>query len=352
MKAIVVEPKKPNSAKLAEIEQPVPSKEQVLLEVLCVGIDGTDREINEGFYGEAPEGSDFLVMGHEAVARISKVGEFVLGFSPGELVVPTVRRPGTCAYCRVGEVSYCPIGDYSEHGILKLHGFASDYAVSDADYLVKIPPEMEKGAVLLEPMSVAEKAISQVFLAQKRMSWTAKRALVLGAGPLGLLATMILRLRGLEVVCGATRAKESLKASIVRSVSASYVNLMEKPLRLIEGKFDLIVEATGNVGVAIESLYLLASNGVLCFLGVYRDKQACEDFGKVLTSMVLGNRLMIGSVNSDKVHFEMGIKDMIEIKQKFGDVLEKMLTAKISPAEFQKAFSPDKEGIKTVICFR
>jgi threonine dehydrogenase-like Zn-dependent dehydrogenase len=262
-----------------------------------------------------------------------------------------VRRPGTCAYCRVGEVSFCPVGDYSEHGILKLHGFASDFAISDANYLVKIPLGLQKGAVLLEPMSVVEKAVTEIFLAQKRMTWMAKRALVLGAGPLGLLAAMLLRLRGLEVVCGATRAKDSLKANIVQTVGATYVNLMEKPLRSIEGKFDLIIEATGNVGVAIESLFLLASNGVLCLLGVYRDIQACEDFGKVLTNIVLGNRLVMGSVNSDKIHFEMGIEDMMRIKQKFGNILEKMLTANLLPEDFHKAFSPDKEDIKTVICF-
>lgn len=351
MKAIIVEPKNKKSARLADIDKPKPSTGQVLLEILCVGIDGTDREINEGVYGEAPEGSSFLVLGHEALARVREVGEFVLGFNVGDLVAPTVRRPGKCAYCQVGEVSMCPVGDYSEHGILKLHGFASEYAVSDANFLVKVPMELENVAVLLEPLSVAEKAVSQVFLAQKRMSWMPKRAFVLGAGPLGLLVSMILRLRGLEVDCTAREETDSLEADILRDIGATYINAKKTPISSLKGEYDLIVEATGNVGVAIDSLYLLGSNGVLCFLGVYRDKQACQDFGKVLTNMVLGNRLMLGSVNSDKIHFEMGIKDMLEIQKKFGPVLEKMFTEKLHIDEFEKAFMPDKKGIKTIICF-
>ena len=115
---------------------------------------------------------------------------------------------------------------------------------------------------------------------------------------------------------------------------------------------DLAIEATGSVGVAIESLSLLKSNGVLSFLGVYRDKQTCQNFGKVLTNMVLGNRLMLGSVSSDKKHFEMGLKSMIEIQHKYGDVLNRMINERLPPNDFKKAFSPDKEDIKTVICFR
>jgi threonine dehydrogenase-like Zn-dependent dehydrogenase len=114
----------------------------------------------------------------------------------------------------------------------------------------------------------------------------------------------------------------------------------------------LIVEATGNVSVAIESLYLLDSNGVLCFLGVYRDKMACQDFGKVLTKMVLGNRLMFGSVSSNRTHFEAGIQDMINIQQRYGDVLNKMMTSKLELVDFRKAFFPETEEIKTIIYFK
>jgi len=354
MKALIVKPLKRNSVELADMPKPVPSERQVLLETLCVGIDGTDREINEGVYGAPPECSDFLVLGHEALTRINAVGSGVQGFSPGDLVVPTVRRSccENCLNCRKGEVSMCLTGNYYEHGIYKLHGFASEYALCDSDFLVKIPSELENVAVLLEPLSVAEKAILQGFKIQQRMIWEPKRALVLGAGSLGLLVAMLLRLRGLEVYSIATQPKDSLKANIVNNIGGTYVNTAETPLRALSVKFDLIVEATGNVGVAIESLPLLAVNGVFCFLGVYREKEVCQDFGKVLTGMVLGNRLMFGSVSSDKVHFESGVRDLFEIQRRYGSVVERLITEKLGVDDFRRAFLPGQTTIKAVVCFK
>ena len=354
MKAIIAEPPKKNSVKLVEIPKPHPEKGEVLLKTLCVGIDGTDREINEGIYGTPPSGSPYIVLGHEVVARVQEIGDKVENFSEKDLVVPTVRRPckENCLNCRNGETDMCLTGNYFEHGIYKLHGFASEYAVSDANFLIKIPTELEDVAVLLEPLSIVEKAITQCFKIQERMAWEPKRAFVVGAGPLGLLATMILRLKGLEVYAAATREKESLKAKIVNSVGGTYINVRETPVKTLEEKFDIVIEATGRVEAALEALNLLGPNSVMCFLGVYREKRACEEFGKVLTTMVLGNRLMFGSVSSNKSHFEMGIKDMSEIKRRYGNVLDRLITKKLYPTDFKQALQSGREDIKTIICFK
>ena len=354
MKAIVAEPPKRNSVRLAEIPKPVLGKGQILLRNLCVGIDGTDREINEGIYGTPPSCSPYIVLGHEAVARVQEIGDKVENFSEKDLVVPTVRRPckENCLNCRNGETDMCLTGNYFEHGIYKLHGFASEYAVSDANFLVKVPAELEGLAVLLEPLSIAEKAVSQSFKIQERTVWEPNDAFVVGAGPLGLLATMILRLRGLEVHAAATREKESLKAKIVSSVGGTYVNVRETPIESLEGKFDIVIEATGRVEAALQALNLLGPNGVMCFLGVYREKKACEEFGKVLTNMVLGNRLMFGSVSSNKSHFEMGIKDMFEIKRRYGNELDRLITKKLYLTDFEQAFNSGREDIKNIICFK
>ncbi|MDH5438048.1 MAG: glucose 1-dehydrogenase [Candidatus Bathyarchaeota archaeon] len=354
MKAIVAEPPKRNSVRLAEIPKPVPRKGQILLRTLCVGIDGTDREINDGIYGTPPSGSPYIVLGHEAVARVQEIGDKAENFSEKDLVVPTVRRPckENCLNCRNGETDMCLTGNYFEHGIYKLHGFASEYAVSDANFLVKVPAELEDLAVLLEPLSIAEKAVSQSFKIQERMVWEPNDAFVVGAGPLGLLVTMILRLRGLEVYAAATREKESLKAKIVSSVGGTYVNVRETPIESLEGKFDIVIEATGRVEAALQALNLLGPNGVMCFLGVYREKKACEEFGKVLTNMVLGNRLMFGSVSSNKSHFDMGIKDMFEIKRRYGNELDRLITKKLYLTDFERAFNSGREDIKNIICFK
>ncbi len=354
MKAIVAEPPKRNSVKLVELHKPVPKQGEVLLRTKCVGIDGTDREIDEGIYGTPPEGFDYIVLGHEAIAIVQEIGEQVSGFSEGDLVVPTVRRPceENCLNCRVGETDMCLTGNYFEHGIYRLHGFASEYAISNADFLVKIPSRLEDVAVLLEPLSIAEKAVSQSFKIQKRTEWQPKKAFIVGAGPLGLLATMVMRLKGLEVYTAATREKESLKAKIVRSVGGSYVNVRETPIATLEKKFDIVIEATGRVEPTLEALNLMGPNSVMCFLGVYREKKACQEFGMVLTNMVLGNRLMFGSVSSNKRHFEMGIDDMLEIRRQYGNALDKLITKTLYPTDFEQAFKPEKEDIKTIICFK
>ena len=354
MRAVVAEPPKRNSVKLVEIPKPIPRESEVLLRTLCVGIDGTDREIDEGIYGTPPSGFDYLVLGHEVVARVQEVGDQLKGFSEGDLVVPTVRRlcEENCLNCRVGETDMCLTGNYFEHGIYRLHGFASEYAVSDSDFLVKIPKELEDVAVLLEPLSIAEKAVAQSFKIQQRAQWKPEKAFIVGAGPLGLLATMVLRLKGLEVYTAATRKKESLKAEIVRSVGGKYINVRETPIETLEEKFDIVIEATGRVEPALETLNVLGPNSVMCFLGVYRERKACQEFGKVLTNVVLGNRLMFGSVSSNKKHFEMGIKDVLEIRRQYGNALDKLITKTRYPTDFEQAFNPEKEDIKTIICFK
>ncbi len=354
MKAIIAEPPKRNSVKLVEIPKPNPRRGQVLLKTLCVGVDGTDREINEGIYGTPPRGSQSLVLGHECLARVHEIGNQVKGFYEGDLVAPTVRRPclENCLNCRNGEPDMCLTGNYFEHGIYNLHGFAGEYAISDANFLVKIPSEIEGLAVLLEPFSIVEKAVTQSFKIQERLTWKPKRAFVVGAGPLGLLATMIMRLKGLEVYTAATREKESLKARIVSSVGGTYINVREMPIKTLKKKFSMVIEATGRVEAALEALSLLGPNSVMCFLGVYRERRACKEFGKVLTTMVLENRLMFGSVSSNKSHFEEGIKDMVVLKRRYGKVLSKLITKELNLTDFNQAFKPERGDIKTIIYFK
>src|SRR6516165_4976185 len=106
MKAIAVRPGTPGSVHLAELAKPtlqdVPNGRGVLVKVLRVGVDGTDKEINAAEYGAAPEGYDFLVTGHESFGRIEAVGSNVTEFVPGDFVVATVRRPGSSVYDRIG----------------------------------------------------------------------------------------------------------------------------------------------------------------------------------------------------------------------------------------------------------
>ncbi len=355
MEAITVEPHKKNSVKLSDIPVPTPKEGEALLKVLSVGIDGTDKDINEGRYGEPPSGSPYLIIGHEAVARVQKVSGQVDNISEGDLVVPTVRRPCVehCRNCQVGESDMCLTGHYAEHGILKLHGFASEYAVTDANFLVKIPEELRDVAVLLEPLSVVEKAVEQAYKVQESRveEWEPRKVLVLGAGSLGLLATVLLRSKGLEVHTTGTHGSESLKAKLAARVGGKYVNVKETSLNTLKESFDLIIEATGNVESALDAFNLLDLNSLMCIFGIYPGENVSVNFGETLTKMVLGNRLAYGSVSSNKSHFNQGIADINNIQHRFGDILGKLITQKLAPTDYPKIFQPAGENIKTEIRF-
>lgn len=351
MRAIIATPPEEDSAKISDIPRPEPGPGEVLLKTLEIGVDGTDREIHEGVYGTPPDGCSYIVLGHEALTAVAELAPDVEALEEGELVVPTVRRPDDCINCRSSESDMCLKGDYREHGIKGLHGFASDFCVSDSRFLVKVPEDLRDVAVLLEPLSIGEKAIGQVFRIQSRLTWRPRRAFVLGAGPLGLLTAMLLRVRDIEVKVAATRSAESAKARIVDEMGGEYVNVRKDPLRSMSERFDLMVEATGNVNPAMDATRMLERNGVLCFLGNYRNRGCLKDFQEVLYEMVLGNRLMFGSVNSNLGHFGAGIEDMHRIRERYPGVLKRLITGRIRPESYLEAFQADRDEIKTVIEF-
>jgi len=350
MKAVAVTPGKAGSVRIIDLPKPNPTGAQALLRVHKIGIDGTDLEINQGSYGEAPSGSDYLISGHECLAAVEEVPKNSAGIEKGDLVVPTVRRPDDCLNCRNGESDMCLTGQYKEHGIKGLHGFCSEYSVSDLNFLVRIPKKLTNLAVLLEPMSVAEKAVLQSFKIQERMIWKPKRALVLGAGPLGLLTTILLRTKGLDVTTIATRPKDSLKARVVQTVGGAYVNSIDQSISSLGG-FDLILEETGAASVAAEAQGLLNPNGVLCFLGIYPAKEATLDIGHLYTDIVLGNKIAFGSVNANIGYFVRGLEDIGIVQQRFPGVLESLFTKVVPPSEFLQAYNPSKDEIKSVIEF-
>jgi threonine dehydrogenase-like Zn-dependent dehydrogenase len=247
----------------------------------------------------------------------------------------------------------CYTGHYREHGIKQLNGFASEYALSDASFVVKLSESLSRLGVLLEPLTIVEKALTQTLnLQNARLTWNLKRALVLGAGPVGLLATAILRLRGVEVDTAATRPEESLKARLIRSTGARYINSRSTPLNSLGYNYDAVFEVTGNPGVALLAQDLIRVNGIVCYLGIYRAEQEMQDIGQLFTDMVLGNRIHFGSVNANKSYFEAGAKDLVQIQQTWPDFLDKMITRKEKPDDPSKAYSPEsEEEIKTVVEF-
>src|SRR5262249_50116956 len=222
MKAIVVKPGVKDSIHMRDMPDPKMKPDQVAVKMIRVGLCGTDAEINHGLYGKPPDGEEFLILGHENLGVVEDVGKKVKGFKPGDLVVSTVRRPcGICPQCKAGENDMCSSGKYTERGIMRRHGFMAQYYVESPIYLNRIPKEVRDFAVLLEPMSVVEKGIDHAYLLQRRLkAWKPKLGIVLGGGPVGLLAAAVLRARGVRTVVGARAGPGGLRAQVARQLGA------------------------------------------------------------------------------------------------------------------------------------
>src|ERR1700751_946942 len=225
MKAISVFPGKANSVHLADLNKPsvdeVPDGRGVLVRVLRVGVDGTDKEINAAEYGQAPPGYDFLIIGHESFGQVEAVGPNVTDVKPGDYVVATVRRPGSSIYDLIGTNDMTTDDTYYERGINLRHGYLSQFYVDDAEFIVKIPQGLREVGVLLEPTTVVEKGIAQAHEIQRRLRvWKPRRAAVMGAGTIGLLATLALRLKGLQVTTFGKTPKPYLNSELIDALGA------------------------------------------------------------------------------------------------------------------------------------
>src|SRR6188768_372455 len=265
MKAIIVEPKKPGTAKLMEIAEPHINEGSVLVEAIAVGVCGTDVEIVEGKYGWAPSGHQHLVLGHESLGRVIDPGP-TSGLKKGDLVVGIVRRPDPvpCPNCAVGEWDMCRNGQYTERGIKEIHGFMSERWRIEPEYAMKVAPSLGILGVLLEPTTVVVKAWETVLAVGQRAFWQPQTVLVTGAGPIGLLAALIGKQHGLEVHV-LDRVETGSKPALVRSLGATYHT---GTIAGIGFEPDVIVECTGAAEVITQALTNIAAGGVICLTGV------------------------------------------------------------------------------------
>ncbi|MBX3444097.1 MAG: glucose 1-dehydrogenase [Planctomyces sp.] len=364
MKALAVHPGKPHSAHLAELPTPTLAdvaapRRGVIVRTLQVGVDATDAEIDEALYGRAPKGFDFLVLGHEVFGVVEEVGPDVTHVRPGDYCTCTVRRPGPTLYDLIGRNDITGHEEYYERGINLLHGFMTERFVDDAEFIVKVPEGLRHLGVLSEPASVCAKAIAQAYLAQQRLQvWEPRVAFVTGAGQIGLLTTMMLRLRGLQVFTLARTPNPGLKEEIVRAYGARYVSTQETPIEELVrevGKPDLIVEATGSSQVAFDCMRYLAINGALVWTSVTGGGKSIAKFpaDQVNLEWVLGNKLLVGSVNGNRHHFAQGLADLALGETMFPGVTQRILTSPVEgfedPAKIMRLLRDDKSALKVFV---
>jgi threonine dehydrogenase-like Zn-dependent dehydrogenase len=353
MRAVAVTPGQAGSARLIETDRPEPAAGEALVRVLEIGICGTDREIVSGAIGEAPPGEDHLIIGHESLGVIERVNG-ADGIQVGDRVAAIVRRPDGCPACQIGRWDMCMWGRYTERGIRGRHGFLSEVYTERPEFLVVVPPDLKDAGVLVEPASVVAKAVAAADEVQRRLpAWQPRRAAVLGAGPIGLLATLALRLRDIEVFTLDVVPAGSLKAQLVQACGATYVNDRETSLTELArtaGNLDLIVEATGIAPLVFTAMDALGADGVLVLTGVSGGSRVIHvDGNRLNLGMVMNNKVVVGSVNAARVHFETAVRDLAVIEQRWPGLLAHMITRRSPIGQFEAALARDPNGVKSVI---
>jgi len=323
------------------------SPDHVRVRMLDVGICGTDREILSGGYGTPPPGDDYLILGHEGLGEVVETGPEVSDLRPGDLVVPTVRRPcphPACVACRQGRSDFCYTGDYTERGIKELDGFGSELWTVEAAYAVRVDPSLGELGVLVEPASVVAKAWEQIERIGARAWFEPRTLLVTGAGPIGLLAALLGRQRGLEVHV-LDRAPHGLKSSLAEDLGAIYhsSSTLED---FLEAKPDIIIECTGAGQLVIDSLTTTAAAGIVCLCGLAPGGRAHRvDAGVMNREIVLENDVVFGTVNANLRHFRAAAAALAEADREW---LGRLITRRVPLTRALEAFEP-AEDVKAVI---
>jgi glucose 1-dehydrogenase len=371
MKAVAVFPEL-KSIRVIDHPEPIMSQPtDVKLRALNIGICGTDREICSFHYGTPPKGSQHLVIGHEMLGEVIETGSGVTTLKPGDLVIPMVRRPcghDWCVACRSGRQDFCYSGDFTERGIKDSHGYMGEFVVDDERFMVKAPSALREVAVLVEPLTIVEKALIQIHDVQNRLPWTCPvksremgvahqchRAVVLGAGPVGLLGAMALRAAGFQVWVYSREPLPNRKAAVCAGFGATYVSSTEHDVHALAelvGNIDLVYEAVGASKLAFDVLEVLGTNGVFIFTGVPGRKAPVDvDTDLLMRNLVLKNQVLFGTVNAGRDAFEAAIADLGVFMQRWPQATMQLLSRRLTIDDAPHALRDGAGSIKDVITY-
>jgi glucose 1-dehydrogenase len=336
---MTVIPGKPDSAELTELPDPQPGNGELLVEPLYLGVCGTDREIVEGGHGEPPPGHERLVLGHELLGRVRDSGELVAGI---------VRRPDPvpCVCCAQGEWDMCRNGQYTERGIKALDGYGAELVTLEADFAIPVPAELGTLGVLTEPASILAKAWEQIDRIATRACSAHERALVIGAGPIGLLAALMGAQRELELHV-VDRATEGAKPEAVQALGGHY-HAADVTELAEEIQPDIVVECTGVAELVAGAMQHTAPGAIVCLTGVASSRTLSVDVGALNNELVLENDVVFGSVNANRRHFEQAVKSLTDADQ---DWLRRLITRTVPFDRWPEALEKGDDDIKVVVEF-
>jgi threonine dehydrogenase-like Zn-dependent dehydrogenase len=368
MRAVAIFPAEKRIGLTNQPEPQIMRETEAKLRVIEVGVCGTDREIARLEYGTPPAGSDHLIIGHESLAQVVDVGRSVTRVRTGDLVVTTVRRPcphASCPACRAGRQDFCFTGDFTERGINGQHGFMTEMVVDDERFMHVLPAALRDVGVLIEPLTIAEKALIQIWDMQDRLPWTApgrppgdghgQRAVVLGAGPVGLLGCLALLVRGFETWVYSREGVDGPKAQWASTVGAHYISASTTPpaaLAAEVGNIDLLYEATGAASVSFQVMEALGVNGVFVFTGVPGRKAPIEvNADLIMRNLVLKNQLVFGTVNAGPDAFAAAVSDLTQFYERWPVPLRSLISGRYAPEAAEDLLLGPPGGIKQVVVF-
>jgi glucose 1-dehydrogenase len=347
MRALTVAPGIANSARVEDVPEPPAEDGSVLVRTTAIGVCGTDRDIVCGHYGWAPPGQSRLVIGHESLGVVREAPPQA-AVVPGDLVVGIVRRPDPepCPSCAIGEWDMCRNGRYTERGIKERHGFGSEYFRIEPEFLVKVDPTLGETAVLLEPTSVVAKAWDHTErIGQRARSWNPKTLLVTGAGPVGLLAALMGAQRGLEVHVLDHHEHRAKRAIVERLGGIYHVDALPN----LRFKPDVLMECSGAPGVVRDVLGNTAASGIVCLVGVTEPGHDFEvDVGALNRTMVLDNNTVFGTVNANKLHYEMAGEALRKAERSWLDAL---ITRREPAEHWTRSLARQPDDIKVIVEF-
>jgi threonine dehydrogenase-like Zn-dependent dehydrogenase len=343
MRAVTLEPRKPGSLLLEEIPEPGRSQGSILVRTRAVGVCGTDRELIDGRYGEAPPGRRRLVLGHESLGHVVDAPP-QSDLAIGDSVVGIVRHPdpAPCANCAAGEWDMCTNGRYTERGIKGASGFCSDYFTVQTGFAVRVDSKLDLAAVLLEPASVLAKAWEHIEHIARRALWQPKRLLVTGAGPVGLMAALFGAQRGFEVHVQ-DHNEHGPKPELVRALGAKYSTSPST------AHHDVYIECTGAPAVIRQVLAAETPNRIVCLTGLSATRSdVTVDVAAFNQSMVLANGVVFGTVNANRRHYEAAAAELARAERSW---LERLITRKVSLDHWEQAYEKRAGDVKTVMLF-
>jgi threonine dehydrogenase-like Zn-dependent dehydrogenase len=356
-----------NTPALNLVDRPEPglsADDEVKLRILRVGICGTDREEAAGGRSRPPAGQNELVIGHEMFGQVVEIGKSATRVAVGDFAVFTVRRGcGKCLPCLMNRSDMCQTGEYTERGIWGQDGYQTEYAVDKEQYVVRVPAELEAVGVLCEPLSVAEKALDEAVRLQvvrlpdasATLDWLHGRpCLVAGLGPIGLLAALVLRLRGAVVYGLDVVDADTARPKWLEHIGGRYVDGRQVPADQVDdhfGRIDLIFESTGVASLEFNLLDALAPNGVYALTGIPGGDRPIDINGaELIRELVLKNQVMVGSVNAARDHYQMAVDDLAHAQLLWGDHVTKLITHRHPYTDFDTALHQHTaDEIKSVI---